>query len=52
MLERSWMANLSPVYFAIASISMEVVGTTEFGIRLPSVLAGIMLLPLIYTIVR
>jgi len=40
IFERSWINNLSPLYFIIVYLSKSLFGASEFSLRLPSILAG------------
>jgi uncharacterized membrane protein len=45
---RSWINNLSPLYFSIEYVSKLIFGYSEIGLRLPNVIIGILTVPLIY----
>src|SRR5207237_1835887 len=42
------LGNYSPLYFWLVWLSTRCVGLTEWGVRLPSLLAGIGLIPVMY----
>lgn len=50
--ERAWVNNNSPAYFLIARLSANIWGYTEAGLRIPSLLAGTLLVPLAYLLAR
>jgi hypothetical protein len=52
VFERAWFNNLSPAYFLIVRCSAELFGYTEAGLRLPSLLAGVLLIPVVYALCR
>ena len=52
VFQRAWFNNLSPAYFLIVRCSAEVFGYTEAGLRLPSLLAGVLLIPVVYALCR
>ena len=52
VFERAWVNNLSPAYFLIVRCSAELFGYTEAGLRLPSLLAGVLLIPVVYALCR
>lgn len=51
-MERATEGNYSPAYFFFPWLATLVFGPTEFALRLPSVLAGVTIIPLVYRLVR
>lgn len=47
---RCWINNLSPLYYISIYIPKVFVGYSEFSLRLPSIITGILTIPLIYII--
>ena len=45
LLERAWLNNLSPLYYTIVNASIVLWGYTEVGLRMPSFLAGLAVIP-------
>ncbi len=45
LLERAWLNNLSPLYYTIVNASIGLFGYTEVGLRVPSLLAGLAVIP-------
>src|SRR5262245_5588222 len=41
---RSWIANLSPAFFSLAWASRDLLGASETALRMPSLLAGLLLI--------
>jgi hypothetical protein len=41
---RSWIANLSPAFFSLAWLSRDLLGASEPALRMPSLLAGLLLI--------
>jgi Dolichyl-phosphate-mannose-protein mannosyltransferase len=52
LFHRAWANNLSPAYFLIVRCSADLFGYTEAGLRLPSLLAGVLLIPVVYALCR
>ncbi len=52
LFHRAWFNNLSPAYFLIVRCSADVFGYTEAGLRLPSLFAGVLLIPVVYALSR
>ena len=50
--ERSLFNNVSPFYFYIEYLSVQLFGYNEFGLRLPSLIAGIFIILLAYKIIQ
>lgn len=50
--ERAWMNNLPPTFFLIARVSVELFGYSEAGLRIPSIAAGVLLVPVLYFLAR
>ena len=46
------MNNLSPLYYVIIAASAHLLGYHEWGLRLPSILAGTLLVPSLFWVVR
>jgi hypothetical protein len=49
---RSWIANLSPTFFSFAWLSRELLGASESSLRLPSLLAGLLLIVALWACFR
>jgi len=49
---RSWIANLSPAFFSIVWLSRELLGASESALRLPSLLAGLLLILALWACLR
>jgi 4-amino-4-deoxy-L-arabinose transferase-like glycosyltransferase len=45
---RAWLNNHTPAYFYVAKASAALFGYSELGLRLPSLLAGVAVIPLVY----
>jgi len=52
LLPRSWIANLGPPYFSFAWFSRELFGASESALRLPSLLAGLLLIVALWACFR
>lgn len=52
ILPRSLVNNLSPLFYGLTWLSTRLVGYDEVGIRLPSFLAGILIIPALYGVAR
>lgn len=50
--ERSLFNNVSPFYFYIEYISVQLFGFNEFGLRLPSLIAGMIMILLVFKIIQ
>jgi len=52
VISRSWIANLSPTYFSVAWLSRDLLGASETALRLPSLLAGLLLIVVLWACYR
>ena len=52
LVARSWIANLSPTSFSFAWLSRELLGASESALRLPSLLAGLLLIVALWACFR
>lgn len=50
IFKRCWINNLSPLYYTIIYMSKVVFGYSEFSLRIPGLMAGILSIPVIYLI--
>lgn len=52
LVERAWVANLSPAYFLVVRAFVDIFGYTEAAMRAPSILAGALLAPTVFFLAR
>jgi hypothetical protein len=52
VVARSWIANLSPAFFSFAWLSRGLLGASEAALRLPSLLAGLLLIVALWACYR
>ena len=52
LLRRAAQGNQSPLYFAVVRPFVLLLGPSEFAVRLPSFLAGVLLVPAVYYATR
>ena len=52
LISRSWIANLSPTFFSFAWLSRDLLGASESALRLPSLLAGLLLIVALWACFR
>jgi hypothetical protein len=52
VIARSWIANLSPAFFSFAWLSRDLLGPSESALRLPSLLAGLLLIVVLWACFR
>ncbi len=48
IFKRCWINNLSPVFYMVVYLSKVLFGYSEFSLRLPSFIVGILTIPMIY----
>jgi hypothetical protein len=52
LIGRSWIANLSPAFFSFAWLSRDLLGASESALRLPSLIAGLLLIVALWACFR
>lgn len=52
IFERCWKNNIGPIYYIFVGASKAFFGYSETALRLPSVIAGVLSIPLIYLITK